>query len=186
MYDTPVFKNSRRIQFRRETQMSAHKQRRSVVRRFRSLTVFSLGLLLVGLAIRGRVGAQIQVFSSGSTGSDGALNITAPGVTYLDPTAMKINPKGDNIFNFTTINIANGSVLKISEVKVHGPVYFLAQGDVNINGVIDLRGDDSPGPTPTAAEQSPAFAGSGGYSGGLGGVHGDQNHPALAGNGPGG
>jgi hypothetical protein len=114
------------------------------------------------------------------------LNITAPGVTYLDPKAMKLNPKGDNIFNFTTINIASGSVLKISEAKLHGPVYFLAQGDVVINGAIDLTGDNSPGPTPTAAEQSLSFAGSGGYSGGLGGIHGDSNHQALPGNGPGG
>jgi hypothetical protein len=107
-------------------------------------------------------------------------------VTYLDPKAMSINPKGDNIFNFTTINIAAGSLLKISEVKVHGPVYFLAQGDVNIKGVIDISGLDSPGLTATAAEQIPAFAGSGGYSGGLGGIHGDPNHQALNGNGPGG
>jgi hypothetical protein len=146
---------------------------------------FLAALFLVGLSTS-HVEAQVQQFSSGSTGSDGALNITAPGVTYLDPKAMMINPKGDNIFNFTTINIASGSVLKISEVKVHGPVYFLAQGDVNINGAIDLRGDDSPGATATAAEQNPAFAGSGGYSGGLGGVHGDPSHQALPGNGPGG
>ena len=126
------------------------------------------------------------MFNSGSDGSDGALNITAPGVTYLDPVAMKINPKGDNIFNFTTINIALGSILKISEVKVHGPVYFLASGDVTIAGVIDISGDGSPGTTATAAEQIPAYAGSGGYSGGLGGVHGDLNHQALPGNGPGG
>ena len=99
---------------------------------------------------------------------------------------MKLNPKGDNIFNFTTITIASGSVLKLSEVKLHGPVYFLAQGDVTINGAIDLRGDDSPGPTTTAAEQIPAYAGSGGYSGGLGGIHADSNHQALPGNGPGG
>src|ERR1039458_86356 len=133
-------------------------------------------LLLLGLVVSRRGGAQIQQFSSGSTGADGALNITAPGVTYLDPKAMSINPKGDNIFNFTTINIAAGSLLKISEVKVHGPVYFLAQGDVNIKGVIDISGLDSPGLTATAAEQIPAFAGSGGYSGGLGGIHGDPNH----------
>ncbi len=141
---------------------------------------------LVGLNVSPRVGAQVQVFSSGSTGSDGALNITAPGVTYLDPKAMNIDPAGDNIFNFTTITIATGSILKISEVKLHGPVYFLASGDVTIAGVIDITGNDSPGVTATAAEQIPAFAGSGGYSGGLGGVHGDSSHSALPGNGPGG
>jgi hypothetical protein len=114
------------------------------------------------------------------------LNITAPGVTYLDPKAMMINPKGDNIFNFTTITIAAQSILKISELRVHGPVYFLAQGDVNIDGEIDISGDPSPSPTASVVDQIPGFAGSGGYSGGLGGVHGDPAHQALSGNGPGG
>ena len=132
------------------------------------------------------IGAQPQSFSSGSTGADGALNINAPGVTYLDPKVMKINAAGDNIFNFTTITIASGSTLKISESRVHGPVCFLAQGDVTINGTIDISGDNSLGPTSTATEQIPGFAGSGGYSGGLGGVYSDLNHQALPGNGPGG
>lgn len=166
--------------------MTMQVQIRPVARRLLLLTVFSTGLLLIGLTTSLHVGAQIQQFSSGSTGNDGALNITAPGVTYLDAKAMNIDPAGDNIFNFTTINVASGSILRISEVKVHGPVYFLATGDVVINGVIDLRGDDSPGPTASAAEQIPTYAGSGGYSGGLGGISGDQNHQALPGNGPGG
>jgi hypothetical protein len=127
-----------------------------------------------------------QQFNSTSDGSDGALNITAPGVTYLDPVALKLNPKNGNIFNFTTITIAKGSVLKLSDLKFHGPVFFLAQGDVVINGAIDLSGDDSPGPSQSPAEENPEFAGSGGYSGGLGGIHGDSNHQALPGNGPGG
>jgi hypothetical protein len=143
-------------------------------------------LFLLGLFLSPRAGAQFPPFNSHSDGTDLALNITAPGVTYLDPKAMNIDANGDNIFNFTTINIASGSILKISELKVHGPIYFLAQSDVTINGVIDLRGDDSPGSTATAAEQIPAYAGSGGYSGGLGGIHGDPNHQALPGNGPGG
>ena len=93
---------------------------------------------------------------------------------------------GTNIFNFGQINVASGSTLKFSESVFHGPVYLLASGDVTINGTIDLDGDYSLGPTPTAAEQTLSFAGSGGYSGGIGGIHGDTNHQALAGNGPGG
>lgn len=141
-------------------------------------------MIFAGLTSTIRLRAQTGVFSSGSTGSDGALNITAAGVTWFDPVALNIDPKRDNIFNFTTVTVAHGSILKISEAKVHGPVYFLAQGDVVINGVIDITGQDSPGPTTTAAEQSLSFAGSGGYSGGLGGIHGDSNHQALPGNGP--
>ncbi len=157
---------------------------RSSANRKLFLALLAVLLMFVGLTTATKLRAQTGVFSSGSTGSDGALNITAPGVTYLDPVAMNIDPKHDNIFNFTTINIATGSILKISEAKVHGPVYFLASGQVTISGVIDISGDWSPGPTPTAAEQSLSFAGSGGYAGGLGGIHGDSNHQALPGNGP--
>jgi hypothetical protein len=124
-------------------------------------------------------------FSSGSTGVDGALNITAPGVTYFNPAAMNLT-QNTNIFNFTTITIAAGSTLKFWEGVFHGPVFLLASGDVNINGVIDISGDASPGPTPSGAQQGISFAGSGGYSGGLGGIQGDATHAALPGNGPGG
>jgi hypothetical protein len=124
-------------------------------------------------------------FSSGSSGVDGALSITAPGVTYFNPAAMGLT-KNTNIFNFTTITIATGSTLKFWEGVFHGPVFLLASGDVLINGTIDITGDNSPGPTPSGAQQGIAFAGSGGYSGGLGGIHGDSKHAALPGNGPGG
>ena len=124
-------------------------------------------------------------FSSGSTGVDGALNITTPGVTYFNPTALNLT-KNTNIFNFTTITIAAGSTLKFWEGVFHGPVFLLASGDVTINGTIDITGDASPGPTASGAQQGISFAGSGGYSGGLGGIHGDPNHAALPGNGPGG
>ena len=106
-------------------------------------------------------------------------------MTYFDPASLHLT-RNTNIFNFTTITIASGSVLKFWEVVFHGPVFLLASGDVNINGAIDATGDDSPAPTSNAAVQGNAFAGSGGYSGGLGGVHGDSNHAALPGNGPGG
>ncbi len=105
-----------------------------------------------------KVEAQ-QQFNSGSDGTDGALNITAPGVTYLDPVAMKLHPKFGNIFNFTTITIAKGSALKLSELKFHGGVFFLAQGDVVINGAIDLTGDDSPGSAQKRVWNSPDQAG---------------------------
>ena len=85
-------------------------------------------------------------FSSGSTGVDRALTITAPGVTYFNPTAMNLT-KNTNIFNFTTITIAAGSTLKFYEAVFHGPVFLLASGDVTINGSIDITGDTSPGPT---------------------------------------
>src|ERR1039458_3163086 len=98
-------------------------------------------LLSAVLLFCSRAGAQAGTpFSSGSTGVDGALNITAPGVTYFNPTALNLT-KNTNIFNFTTITIANGSLLKFWEGTFHGPVFLLASGDVTINGVIDITGD---------------------------------------------
>src|SRR5882724_11007418 len=133
--------------------MLSHVHRNRRAKRLPALRVILL-VSSLGLTASFLVSAQPQTFSSGSTGADGPLNITAPGVTYFDPKALNINPKGDNIFHFTTITIASGSILKISEYKLHGAVYFLAQGDVTIHGAIDLGGDNSPGSTATVAEQS--------------------------------
>src|SRR5947209_6232013 len=92
---------------------------------------------LFAIMILSGVPAEAQItFSSGSTGADGALHITAVGVTYFDPVALSL-PKNTNIFNFTGVTIDKNSTLKFSEGKFHGPVFLLSQGDVNINGTID-------------------------------------------------
>jgi hypothetical protein len=135
------------------------------------------------LAFGALVQAQNTPFSSGSTGHEGALNVTAAGVTYFDPVAMNLNPVIPGIFNFTTISVASGSTLKFTENKYHGAVYFLASGDVNIAGTLDLSGDASYGAINYASQRLPNAGGSGGFSGGLGGF--GVNAP-LAGNGPGG
>jgi hypothetical protein len=136
------------------------------------------------LAIGQRSQAQNPPFNSNSTGNEGALNITAPGVTLFDPVAMNLNPVVSGIFNFTTINVAAGSTLKFTENKYHGPVYFLASGDVTIAGTMDLSGDNSYGAISLTDQRIPNAAGSGGFSGGIGGL-GSNNAP-LPGNGPGG
>jgi hypothetical protein len=125
-------------------------------------------------------GALAQTFSSGSTGADGALNITAPGITVFDP--AKYSARTNNIYNFTTITIAIGSTLKISGGLLGGPVYFLATGDVNLNGPIDVSGEA--GTTARdLGEREPSIPGPGGYPGGLGGT---AQSAATAGGGPGG
>jgi hypothetical protein len=119
-----------------------------------------------------------QSFPSGSTGADGALNITAPGVTTTLPAPVG----GGNIYNFTTINIATGSTLKLSAAVFPGPIYFLATGAVTIAGTIDLSGQG--GSTPTTSAQrtaGPTIPGAGGYGGGSAGF---GAYPALTGLGP--
>jgi hypothetical protein len=128
-----------------------------------------------------------QSFSSTSTGSDGALNLTTPGVVVFDPSAFTpaLDPDGDNIYHFTTINIAAGVTVQLSSQVLNGPVYWLAQGDVTINGAISLNGANGyacPSP-PNPAVRLPSVPGAGGYAGGIGGL---VNEPYQPGAGPGG
>jgi hypothetical protein len=85
--------------------------------------------------------AAAQPFSSGSTGSDGALNYPTPGTYNFDPKALGLDPAGDNIFNFTTINIASGVTLTLQNNYLRGkPVVWLASGNVTIAGTLSVDG----------------------------------------------
>lgn len=151
---------------------------------FRRASLFSAASLVLGLFFVESSYGQSQTFSSGSTGADGALNITAPGVTYFNPAALTLNPVIPNLFNFTTITIAAGSTLKFTEEVFHGPVFFLASGDVVISGTLDLSGGNGiPVTSGLQSDRLPSYAGSGGFGGGLGNV---PNGVPAPGNGPGG
>ena len=128
-----------------------------------------------------------QTFNSGSTGSDGALNYTTPGTYYFNPKTFSppLDPAGDNIFNFTTINITAGVTVKLSSAYLNGPVYWLAQGAVTIDGVLDLSGANGLDLSNNASLRVPAAGGPGGYSGGVGGNN-SITPPPRPGNGPGG
>src|SRR5258708_17794689 len=93
------------------------------------------------------------------------------GDIVFDPKSFNpaLNPAGDNVYNFTTINIASGVTVKLTSKVLSGPVYWLAQGAVTIGGVIDLAGESGPNSTNNQSERVPAAGGAGGYSGGLGG-----------------
>jgi len=143
----------------------------------------SIRLLALALAIAPALHGQ---FSSGSTGSDGALNLTTPGTVVFDPVVMGLNPAGDNIFNFTTINIANGvTVVMTADVLRNRPVIWLATGNVTIAGTLNLSGANgatisstNPGDT-----RYPAMPGPGGFTGGVGAY---LSSPATNGGGYGG
>jgi len=132
--------------------------------------------------------SQAQTFNSGSNGSDGALNLTTPGTIIFDPKSFTppLNPAGDNVYNFTTINIAAGVTVKLTSKVLTGPVYWLATGDVTIGGIVDLSGETGHGFVGTAGERIPAAGGAGGYLGGVGGSSSAGFPSAEPGNGPGG
>src|SRR6266576_3377967 len=128
--------------------------------------------------------SQGQAFNSGSNGSDGALNLTTPGTIIFDPKSFNppLNPTGDNVYNFTTINIASGVTVKLTSKVLNGPVYWLATGAVTISGVVDASGETGHPLTDNIADRVPAAGGAGGYSGGVGG---NGTSPPTSGNGPG-
>lgn len=111
-----------------------------------------------------------QSFNSGSTGADGALTYTTPGTVIFDPTALNLNAAGDNVFNFTTVNIGAGVTVKLLNGPLRDkPVVWLASGAVTIAGTLDLSGQ--PGSAvndPNEADRRPADPGPGGYPGGVG------------------
>jgi len=116
--------------------------------------------------------ARAQLFSSGSTGADGALNIpSTSGTVTLDLPA-------DGIFHFTTIQIENGATLKFRHNALNTPAYLLATGDVVINGRIDVSG--------LSGTSSPPAGGRGGVGGFDGGMPGILGVSPGDGHGPGG
>src|SRR6266550_3832253 len=94
--------------------------------------IFALGALPV----------WAQSFSSGSDGTDGPYTPSgAPGtVIIFDPTQFHGSQVAANIFNFTTITIPAGVTVRLSGSVINAPVYWLAQGNVDIEGTIDLSG----------------------------------------------
>jgi hypothetical protein len=161
-----------------------------LVRFFTSTTINRKSWVLLLIAMMTLTLNAAAQFSSGSTGADGALdysNVTAGSTVIFDPTKFTAapHPAGQNIYNFTTITIPANVTVVLSGQNLTGPVFWLAQGDVRINGRIGLDGAPGSGFTTDVALRVPSIAGPGGYSGGVGGG-GSNNSPATAGNGPGG
>ncbi|HUB79216.1 MAG TPA: hypothetical protein VMB03_10490 [Bryobacteraceae bacterium] len=131
--------------------------------------------------------ASAQQFTSGSTGADGAYSPTVSG--DFDPVALGLDASGDNVFNFTTINIPAGVTIKLRASKLrNAAVTWLATGDVTIAGILDLSGAspvalNTAQPSQVAANRVLPEPGPGGYTGGLGSKAGVG---AQAGAGPGG
>ena len=132
--------------------------------------------------------ALAQGFSSGSTGADGALDFsqTPPGtIVEFNPAAFNppLDPDGDNIYHFTTINIPAGVTVKLTAKYLNGPVFWLATGNVQINGTIDLNGANGHPIAQSPAGRVPSLPGAGGFGGGIGGNNSGSS-PPQPGNGP--
>jgi hypothetical protein len=135
-------------------------------------------LILAFAALPAMLQAQ---FSSGSTGSDGALNLTTSGTVTLDPTTLP-NQCANNVCNFTTINIgANTVVVLTSQLWRNSSVVWLASGAVTIAGTVHADGmggaimsSSNPG-----LNRFPAAPGPGGFPGGVGGYLAQPAQPGA-------
>jgi hypothetical protein len=157
----------------------------------REISLVAITLIFAAVAfLSSEQSARAQGFSSGSTGADGALDFsqTAPGtVVEFNPAAFNppLDPDGDNIYHFTTINIPAGVTVKLSAKYLNGPVVWLATGDVQISGTLDLTGRTGHGITDVPANRIPSVSGPGGFGGGIGGhTNATRPAPAQPGNGP--
>src|SRR5688572_6034429 len=77
-----------------------------------------------------------QSFSSGSTGADGALNLSTS-ICPGGPCEVQLPESG--ILNYTTVNIPSGVTLRFKPNFRNTPAILLVQGNVTIGGVIDVR-----------------------------------------------
>jgi len=118
-------------------------------------------------------------FSSGSTGSDGPLNLTASGTVILDPSTLP-NKCANNVCNFTSINIAANTVVVLtSQLWRNASVVWLSQGDVTIAGTLHADGQNGAtmNPSNPGLNRFPAAPGPGGFPGGVGGYLGQPAQP---------
>lgn len=128
--------------------------------------------LLLMVSMGGVASLAWAQFTSGSTGADKAYNPTVSG--DFDPIALGLDPSGDNVFNFTSINIPAGVTIKLRASKLrNAAVTWLATGDVTIAGTLDLSGASAVAlntdqPSQVAANRVLPEPGPGGFTGGLG------------------
>ena len=149
----------------------------------KTTTLFILLSIIFLVSIQKQIPAQ--TFSSDSDGSDGDLTFSPgdPQPIIFAPQALGLDTNNDGIYHFGTITVPEGVTVRLgADVLGTRPVIWLATGDVEINGVLDLNGQgghDGANTTPRV----PAIAGAGGYSGGIGGTTVFSGSP---GSGPGG
>lgn len=118
--------------------------------------------MALGIVVLGATDAGAQVFSSGSTGADGALAPTAD-------VRLAVPPGG--VFNFTTVTIPAGVTVSFATEagRQQPPIQFRAAGNVLIGGRIDVSGSaGGPGGNGTQLFANGGAAGPGGFDGGTG------------------
>jgi len=139
--------------------------------------ILVLGLGLSGLLLYWVPQVSAQIFSSGSSGVDGAFAPTSD-------TTLTVPASG--VFNFTTVNIPAGVVVRFVPNSANTPVTMLASGDVVVAGTIDASGANGlAGSSTGPAINLGGVGGPGGFAGGQGQARGSSTG-ITGGQGPGG
>ena len=144
-------------------------------------------IVLGGVALAAATASAQTFFSSGSTGADGPLTFTAP--LPGDPPVEQVidmSAKPDGIWNYTSVNIPAGVKVSFTKNTANTGVIWLATGDVNIAGEVNLDGANPN--TTSVARGVEAPGGPGGFAGGRGGRRFDVSgsYSGTPGEGPGG
>ncbi len=129
--------------------------------------VGTLALSLLGVLVSAYV-AHAQGFSSGSNGSFGPVNVTSGGTLTID-----LPP--DGVIHATTVTVGGSAMLNFNRNALNTPVFLLATGNIDIQGLIDV----------SAKAVSPPTGGAGGPGGFDGGTPGLFGSPPGDGHGPG-
>ena len=108
-------------------------------------------------------------FTAGSDGSLGHVTITSN---------VTMNLPADGRLKFASLTVNSGQILRFNRNPLNTPVRILSQGDVKIDGSINLDGS-------TANTGAPGAAGPGGFDGGFGGFGNNANTVGGDGTGPG-
>ncbi len=128
--------------------------------------------LAIALTLSTYTRAQF-VFDSGSSGIDGPLS-------PQQNVVIDLNSKPDGIFNYTDITIPAGVTVSFINNLANTPVIWLASGAVQIDGVVDINGENGHHETGPFLMSKP---GPGGFPGGTAEIN---DSSFLGGFGPGG
>jgi hypothetical protein len=122
-----------------------------------SVAVVAVFLSLMSLA------AKAQGFNGGSTGADGALDLST-----CSTSSCLVQVPESGVFNYTTVNIPQGKLLLFKSNLRNTPVIMLAQGAVTISGTISVANSYN-GNNENFSVTGP---GPGGFAGGASGLPG--------------
>ncbi|MFY9554256.1 MAG: hypothetical protein WAV20_26535 [Blastocatellia bacterium] len=142
--------------------------RSKIMKILRRATPLSLALCIAWSSAPAR--AQLNNFSSGSTGADGAFSPT---------TSQTVQLPESGVFNFTTVNIPTGVTITYTRNSRNTAVTLLAAGDVTIAGTINVSGGSG------LTNGGGGRGGPGGFDGGVAGF-GFETFVGATGDGPGG